>query len=238
MRGKKIKRTAALLIALFLVFPMAGISAFAQTEITTEIGSGEGVGKGITELTYDQFFLSASQTDAMEHGVGFQGAQIRTTQGKEGFRFVSLVYKDKLTDEALAAAGAVSAEYGTLLIPAAALNGGALTLETVTQGVAYQSDTIYAAKVKSTVTMEEGVAFNKFVATIVGEGITSGSARPIYNMDFAVRPYLIYKDADGQSVQVLYGTQAARSMQQVAQALDLTGYSGHALEYLTAVRGN
>lgn len=210
---------------------------YTEAEITTEITSADSNDAGFTEVNYDTFFATSYQIEAIQNGVGFQGAQIRTTKGKEGFRFVSLVNKEKLTDEALTEAGAVTVEYGTLIIPEAALQNRELTLATATNGITYNSSKVYAAKVKSTVNMEEGTTFNKFAATIVGDGITSGSTNTIYTCNFVVRPYMVYMDADGNQTDVMYGTQDTRSMQQVAQALDLSEYSGHALEYLTAVRG-
>lgn len=181
--------------------------------------------------------------NALLNGISFQGAQIRTTSGSEGFRFISVI-KRTIKEGAELPEGAAKAEYGTLLIPEIAFGeteNPVLDLDKAENGVVYEKPDgtnvrVMAAKVPSTVDYEN-LTLNPYVKfAILMMGFDGDS---VYKQKFIVRPYLIYKDAEGNQIgETVYGEQEVRSMQQVAKAVlndSTVSYTSEERAYLAKV---
>ena len=110
-------------------------------------------------------------------------------------------------------------EYGTLMIPVFLLGDNALTMDLVDS----TSPATSAAKVPANLIYEYDEAGNciRFTVCLTDLG------EDFYSEDFAVVPYLTYKDAQGIE-HTVYGEQYATSMKAVAELAlegDTTGYS-------------
>ncbi|MGN0242773.1 MAG: hypothetical protein ACI4CT_01785, partial [Lachnospiraceae bacterium] len=174
--------------------------------------------------------------------LSFQGSQIRLNSTNPGFRFVSLIARI-VREKSSFPDGVESIEYGNLLIPEIALTASgteALEMSAVTDGITCEiNDTkvlIKAAKVKSTVDYENdsSTAYVKFATLLLVGNNTS-----VYKQNFVVRPYLIYRDSNGNQVgEIVYAKQESRNMRDIAKEIlqgETSQYSADELNYLNAV---
>ncbi|MGN0243631.1 MAG: hypothetical protein ACI4CT_06165 [Lachnospiraceae bacterium] len=182
--------------------------------------------------------------EALVDGVSFQGAQIRTQSENQGLRFVSLI-KRQLKEKTELPDSVKSIEYGNLLIPQIAFDNSTSGLteldmtaveEGITCTVNEQEIIVKAAKVQSTVDYENDAALEyvKFASLL-----RVGSNTSVYKQNFVVRPYLIYRDSNGNQVgDIVYAKQESRNMHDIARETlqgDKSQYSDDELEYLNAV---